>query len=305
MDVAITGASGFIGTALTEKLTALGHRVIPLVRRPIEAGETAIAWDPGAATIDQAALEGVDAVIHLAAENIGRRRWSQAQKDRLLHSRTRGTTLIAEAIAGLSRPPRVFISASAIGYYGDRGDEVLTEASAPGDDFLADVCQRWEAASRLAALAGIRTVNIRTGLVLHEKEGALGRQLFLFKAGLGGRIGTGEQWQSWISLPDHLGAICHLLEADVEGPVNLTAPKPVTNREFTKTLGHVLRRPTVLPIPIFAPAILYGRELVKSLLLSSQRVRPQVLENSGYRFLHTDFEGAVRVTLDLPHPGDQ
>jgi uncharacterized protein (TIGR01777 family) len=300
MKVVVSGASGMIGTALTRALTARGDTVVPLVRRPVRPGEQAVEWDPRAGTIDAAALEEVDAVVHLAGENIGARRWTDAQKAALLESRTRGTTLLAEALAGLDAPPAVFVSASAIGYYGDRGDEVLTEHSDPGSDFLADLCVRWESCSRFAAARGIRTVNPRTGIVLDAKEGALGRQLLPFKLGLGGRIGSGRQWQSWISLDDEIGALCHLLDTEVEGPVNLVAPNPVVNAEFARTLGTVLRRPTVLPIPVFAPALLYGRELVEALLLSSQRVNPSVLLASGYEFRHVTLEDALRHALDRP-----
>ncbi|MFP3907240.1 MAG: TIGR01777 family oxidoreductase [Acidimicrobiales bacterium] len=300
MDVVISGASGLIGTALAARLRERGHTPIPLVRREVREGERAIRWDPDGGTIDHGSLEGVDAVVHLAGENIGARRWTDEQKAKISNSRTRGTTLLAEALVGLDQRPEVFISASAVGYYGDRGDEVLTETSGPGDDFIAEVCVKWEASSQLAAAAGIRTVNTRTGVVLATEEGALARQLLPFKLGVGGRLGSGRQWQSWISLADEVGAICHLLEADVEGPVNLTAPNPVTNNEFTKTLGRVLRRPTLVPIPIFAPALLYGRELVETLLLVSQRAVPSVLEASGYEFTHAQLEPALRDILGRP-----
>ena len=300
MDVVISGSSGLVGAALTAELRDRGHTPIPLVRRDGRDGERAISWDPDAGTIDHEALEGVDAVVHLAGENIGARRWTDAQKAKILSSRTRGTTLLAEALVGLDARPSVFVSASAVGYYGDRGDEILTEHSDPGDDFVANVCVRWEACSRLAAAAGIRTVNIRSGVILDTSEGALARQLLPFKLGIGGRIGSGRQWQSWISLADEVGAICHLLDADVEGPVNLTVPEPVRNEEFTKTLGRVLRRPTLIPIPVFAPAVLYGRELVESLLLVSQRALPSVLTSNGYEFRHTSLEPALRDILDRP-----
>ncbi len=300
MDVVISGASGMIGTALTAELEARGHRPIPLVRRPVEPGEAAIRWDPSGGTIESDRLEGVDAVVHLAGEGIADKRWTDEQKKRILDSRTRGTTLLAEALAGLESRPSVMISGSGVNYYGDRGDEILTEASGPGDDFLADVCIRWEAATGLADAAGIRTVNIRTGIVLDADGGALARQLLPFKLGVGGRLGSGRQWQSWISLTDVVGGICHLLEADVEGPVNMTAPEPVRNSEFTKTLGRVLRRPTLLPIPTFAPALLFGRELVEALLLVSLRVTPAALIDSGYTFTHPTLEPALRDILDRP-----
>lgn len=289
-----------IGTALAAELRARGHRPIPLVRRPVEAGETAIRWDPAAGTIEHEKLEGVDAVVHLAGEGIASKRWTDEQKQKILQSRTRGTTLLAEALAGLDSRPSVLISGSGVNYYGDRGDEILTESADAGDDFLADVCIRWEAASQLAAAAGIRTVNIRTGIVLDADGGALARQLLPFKLGIGGRLGSGRQWQSWISLTDVVGAICHLLEADVEGPVNMTAPEPVRNAEFTKTLGRVLGRPTLIPIPTFAPALLFGRELVEALLLVSLRVTPNALLDSGYEFAHTTLEPALRDILDRP-----
>jgi uncharacterized protein (TIGR01777 family) len=298
--VIVSGASGTIGRALSRALTDRGDTVVPLVRRTVRPGEAAVEWDPAAGTIDAAALEGADAVVHLAGESIASRRWTDEQKARILDSRTRSTTLLAEALAGLDAKPAVFVSASAIGIYGDRGDEVLTERSDPGDDFLADVCVRWEACSRFAEAAGIRTVNPRTGIVLDAKEGALARQLLPFKLGVGGRLGPGTQWQSWISLDDEVGALLHLLDTDVEGPVNLVAPNPVTNGEFARTLGRVLRRPTLFPIPTFAPALLYGRELVEALLLSSQRVHPSVLLASGYEFRHPELEGALRDLLDRP-----
>jgi uncharacterized protein len=300
MDVVISGADGLIGTALQAELRTRGHIPVPLVRREVDPGERAVSWDPSAGTIDHEGLDGVGAVVHLAGEGIGERRWTTEQKAKILNSRTRGTALLSEALVGLDVPPSVFISGSAIGYYGDRGDEVLSELSDPGTDFLADVCVRWEASSKLAAAAGIRTVNIRTGILLAAEGGALARQLLPFKLGIGGRIGSGRQWQSWISLADQVGAICHLIDADIEGPVNLTAPEPVVNHEFAKTLGRVLRRPTLFPIPSFAPALLYGKELVDALLLSSQRVMPEALTESGYEFRHTSLEAALRDILDRP-----
>lgn len=300
MDVVISGAGGLIGTALQAELRQRGHTPIPLVRREVRPGEQAIGWDPEGGTIDHRSLEGVDAVVHLAGEGIAERRWTEEQKAKILHSRTRGTTLLAEALAGLIDRPSVLVSGSGVNYYGDRGDEVLTESSGAGDDFLADVCVKWEAASQLAAAAGIRTVNIRTGIVLDANGGALARQLLPFKLGIGGRLGSGRQWQSWIALTDVVGAICHLIESDVHGPVNLTAPEPVRNAEFTKTLGQVLRRPTLIPIPTAAPAALFGRELVEALLLVSLRVTPAALTASGYEFTHTHLEPALRDILDRP-----
>lgn len=297
MDVAVTGSTGMIGRALRRALAERGHAVVPVVRRPAAEGERAVRWDIDRMEIDAAALEGVDAVIHLAGEGIAESRWTDDQKRRILESRTHGTSLLAEALAGLERKPGVLVSASGIGIYGDRGDEELTEASGPGDDFLSDVCVRWEASTGMAAEAGIRVATIRTGIVLDADEGALAKQLLPFKLGVGGRLGSGRQWMSWITLADEVAAICHLLEHDVSGPVNLVAPHPVRNGDFADTLGRVLKRPTLLPIPTFAPALLYGRELVDSLLLVSQRVRPTRLEESGFTFQHPELEPALRAVL--------
>ncbi len=295
MDVAVTGSSGFIGTALVAALEAEDHRVLRVVRgRP--SGPDQLAWDPAAGTIDTDGLAGVDAVVHLAGEGINAKRWTSAQKRKILESRTRGTDLIAKAVARLDPPPSVLISGSAIGFYGDRGDEVLTEDSPPGDDFLASVCVAWEGAALPAVLAGVRTVYVRTGIVLDRRGGALRKMLPLFKLGLGGRMG-GDQWWSWVSLADEVGAIVHLLHADVAGPVNLTAPSPVTNAELTTTLGAVLSRPTVMPIPRFGPELLLGRELAHSLLYSSARVTPTRLEASGYEFSHPELDAALRSAL--------
>lgn len=297
MDVAVTGSTGMIGRALGPALTERGHTVVPVVRRPVAEGERAVRWDVDRMEIDAAALEGVDAVVHLAGEGIAEARWTDDQKRRILESRTHGTSLLAEALAGLERKPAVLVSSSGIGFYGDRGDEELTEVSGPGDDFIADVCVRWEASTGMAAEAGIRVALTRTGIVLDADEGALAKQLLPFKLGVGGRLGSGRQWMSWITLADEVAAICHLLEHDVSGPVNLVAPNPVRNAEFADSLGRVLKRPTLLPIPTFAPAVLYGKELVESLLLASQRVRPTRLEESGFTFQHPDLEPALRAVL--------
>ncbi|MEZ5143544.1 MAG: TIGR01777 family oxidoreductase [Acidimicrobiales bacterium] len=302
MDIAITGASGLIGTALAASLRADGHRVVPVVRRLVADGERAVRWDPSAGTIDAAALEGVDAVVHLAGAGIGDKRWTPERKQEILQSRSRGTAVLAEALAGLERKPAVLVSGSAIGYYGDRGDEVLTEASGPGDIFLSEVCVAWEAATGMAVEAGIRVPIVRTGIVLSADGGALAKTLPLFKAGLGGRMGSGTQWWSWISIDDEVAAIRWLLDHDVAGPVNLTAPAPVTNAEFTKVLGRVLGRPTVLPVPRFGPKLLLGGELAEQLLFASQRVQPTVLEDHGFTFAHRDLESALRAVLGRPAP---
>jgi uncharacterized protein (TIGR01777 family) len=297
MDVLISGGSGLIGTALRQALSARGDRVVTLKRAAVTGGDV-VGWDVDERTIDAPALEGFDAVVHLAGEGIGEKKWSDEQKRRILDSRTCGTELLVGALATRERKPRVLVSASAIGYYGNRGDEVLTETSAPGDDFLADVCVQWEAATAPAADAGIRTVHVRTGIVLAPKGGALGRMLLPFRLGVGGRIGNGTQYMSWVAIDDEVGAILHAIDHDaVRGPMNVTAPNPVPNREFTKTLGKVLHRPTLLPTPLAPLKVLYGGELVESLLLYSQRVQPAVLEATGYAFTHPTLEGALRAVL--------
>jgi uncharacterized protein (TIGR01777 family) len=300
MDVLVTGAHGLIGTALIPRLRAEGHRVVRLVRGEPE-GSDDIRWDPAAGTIDAAGIEGVDAVVHLAGAGIGDKKWTPARKQLILDSRTQGTDLLAGTLAGLARRPRVLLSGSAVGYYGDRGAEELTEASAPGDDFAARVCVAWEAATAPAEAAGIRVVHLRTGIVLAAHGGALQRMLLPFKLGLGGRIGSGEQYMSWIALDDHIGALCHLLtEESVRGPANLTAPNPATNAEFTSALGAALHRPTVLPTPLLPLKAVYGAELVEHLLVNGQRVVPRVLEESGYEFAHPQIDDALRAVLAAP-----
>jgi len=300
MDVLISGASGLIGTALARTLATNGHRVVRLRRGGVTEGDD-IAWDPAAGTIDAPAIEGIDAVVHLAGEGIGEKRWSDEQKRRILDSRTRGTALLVGALASRERKPRVLVSGSAIGYYGDRGDETLTEDAPPGDDYLAGVCTQWEGATAPAAEAGTRTVNVRTGIVLAPNGGALRRMLLPFRLGLGGRIGSGRQYMSWISIDDEVGAIRHAIEHDdVRGPMNSAAPNPVTNAEFVATLGRVLHRPTVLPTPLAPLKLRYGAELVTSLLLFSQRVEPAKLQATGYEFRHPSLEAALRAVLNRP-----
>jgi uncharacterized protein (TIGR01777 family) len=300
MQVVVTGSSGPIGNALCSHLASSGHHVVRVVRRLVRPGEVALAWDPEAGTIDARGLEGVDSVVHLAGAGIGDSRWSEARKRVLVESRTRSTALLASALAGLDHRPRVLVSASAIGFYGDRNDEILTEKSQPGDDFLASLCVRWEAEAAPAAEAGIRVVCARTGLVLSREGGALPKLLPLFKLGLGGRFGSGAQWWSWITLDDEIRAIAWLLENDIRGPVNLTAPNPVTNREFTRILGAVLSRPARLPVPRFGPRLLLGSELADALLFTSARVQPAVLESSGFAFSHSELEVGLRSMLNPP-----
>ncbi len=298
MRILMSGASGLIGTALSSHLSTDGHVVTRLVRRDAREGEH--RWDPAAGILDADAFTGCDAVINLSGANIGDKRWTDQYKAELLSSRLQSTTLLATTLAGLDTKPSVFISGSAIGWYGDRGDERLDELSAAGTDFLSNVCQQWEAATLPAEDAGIRTVHVRTGIVLSAQGGALKKQLPLFKLGLGGRFGNGHQWQSWISIDDEVDAIAHLLTTDICGAVNLTAPNPVTNSEFTATLGKVLHRPAVLPIPSFGPKMLFGGEMVDTLLLGGQRVSPTALQRSGYEFHHETLDSALRDLLQRP-----
>ena len=295
MKIVISGASGLIGTQLVTTLKLSGHEVVQLVRRSAAAGQ--IMWDPKSGKLDPASLEGCDAVIHLSGAGIGDKRWSDAYRKEILDSRTATTLLLANTIASLQRKPSVFLSGSAIGIYGARGDEQLTETSAHGTGFLADVCEQWEAAAKPAIDAGVRTVFLRTGIVLSPKGGALKKLLPLFRLGVGGKFGNGKQWQSWISMDDEVASIIHLLTANVSGAVNLTAPQPVTNAEFTKVLARVVKRPAIVPVPTFAPKILLGGELADALLFTGQRVMPQALTASGYVFKHSTLESALRSLL--------
>lgn len=284
MRVAVTGSHGFIGSALVVALTKDEHEVVR-VRRDEHGG------------LNAADLVGVDAVVHLAGEGVATKRWTPEQKQRVLESRTKGTTLVAETIAAMTPRPRVLLSGSAIGYYGDRGDEILTEASSAGEGFLADVCVQWEAATATAEAAGIRVAHLRTGIVVGKSGGAVAKTLPLFKLGLGGRIGSGAQYWSWISLTDEIGAIRFLLDHEVSGAVNLTGPEPVTNAAFTKAVGRALHRPTLLPVPKFGPRLLLGREAADEVVSASQRVEPVVLSREGYAFAHETVDAAVQAEL--------
>jgi uncharacterized protein len=296
MKVAITGSSGLIGSSLVGALRGAGHTAIRLVRHG-NPGADEVAWDPEAGTIDAAGLEGVDAVVNLAGAGIGDERWTDERKRLILESRTNSTDLIARTIAGLDRKPSVLLSASGIDYYPAAGDEVLTEESPAGEGFLADVCVQWEGATAPAQEAGIRTCLLRTGIVQSAHGGALKKTLLPFKLGVGGRFGSGDQWWSWISIDDDVRAMLHLMESDVEGPVNLTAPNPVTNREYTKALGRELGRPTLLPIPKLGPTVMLGKELTEALLYTSHRVVPSVLESSGFVFRHPTIEVCLAAVL--------
>lgn len=294
MKVLVTGSSGLLGSALMPALADAGHDVVRLLRG-LGGPSGNLHWDPAAGTIDD--LSGIDAVVHLAGVSIGAKRWTDGQKKAILESRTIGTRLVAEAMAAADPKPRVLISSSAVGYYGNRGDEELTEESPPGTDFQSDVCVQWEAATRPAEDADIRTVHIRSGVVQTPDGGTLSRMLLPFKMGIGGRIGPGTQYFSWISLEDEIGAILHLLATEVAGPVNLTSPNPVTNLEYTKTLGRVVNRPTILPTPLLPVKAVYGSELVEVLMLGSLRVVGVRLAESGYEFKHPDLEGALRAVV--------
>jgi hypothetical protein len=297
----VSGATGLIGGALTQRLAREGHQVVPLVRRPARPSERAIAWDPARGTIDRggAALEGCDVIVHLAGENVFGR-WTAAKMRRIRESRVAGTRLVSEAIAGLERPPHVFLAASAVGYYGDRGAAELTEQAPAGDDFLAQVARDWEAATAPAARGGVRVANLRFGVVLARAGGALAKMLPAFRLGLGGPIGSGAQYFPWIALEDALGAILHVLATEsLSGPVNVTAPHAVTHLEFVRTLGRVLRRPAVLPVPPAVLRLVFGREAA-AMMGSSQRVLPARLMASGYRFRLGELEPALRRLLGPP-----
>lgn len=295
--IVITGASGLIGTRLTEAFEADGNRVLRAVRREAR-NEQELSWDPEKGTIDREKLEGVDAVVHLAGAGIADKRWTESYKQLILHSRVQGTTLIAETIAGLEKKPRVFACASAIGYYGDRGDTELDETASAGDGYLPDVCEQWERSCAAAREAGIRTVNMRIGVVLSTEGGALKEMLTPFKLGGGGILGSGNQYFSWIELDDIVRAMQFVVQTDsLSGPVNLVAPNPVTNRVFTKTLGRVLSRPTILPMPAFAARLLFG-EMADALLLASTRVVPSALASAGFDYRHGELEPALRHVLD-------
>ena len=297
MDILISGSHGLIGSALTSWLASDGHRVVRLVRPPRVPAPDEISWDPAAGIIDPAGLEGMDAVIHLAGEGIASGRWTPATKRRICESRVRGTGLLAGALARARRGPRTLICASAIGYYGNRGEEILVEESAPGSGFLADVTRKWEAAAEPARQAGLRVVNLRSGIVLSPAGGALARLLPVFRLGLGGRLGTGRQFMSWITIDDEVGAIGHALQhASMSGPVNLVSPQPVTNREFARTLGRVLRRPAVFPVPAAVLRMALGE--VSSEVLGSLRVHPAALLAAGYSFRHPDLETGLRAILN-------
>jgi uncharacterized protein (TIGR01777 family) len=289
--IAVTGASGLIGTALIGHLKSEGHTVQKLVRRPVVSPDE-VSWDPRTGHVDLASLEGVDAVIHLAGANVGDKRWTKKYRAEILNSRLLGTTAIAQAVSQLK--PQVFISSSAIGWYGETGNRAVTENDRPGDDFLAAVCKEWEGAADIAA--NTRCVKIRTGLVLDPTGGALGKMLPLFRFGLGGKLGNGKQWWSWITLHDQIRAICYLLEKPVEGPVNLTSPNPATNQEFTSALARAMHRPALFPVPSIALKIALGGFSTE--ILGSKKVIPQKLLDAGFSFDYPHIAPALSALID-------
>ena len=297
MRVLVSGSSGLIGRAVCDALRARGDDPVRLVRRaPEHADET--GWDPVAGTLDPGALAGVDGVVHLAGAGIGDRRWSPARRQEIVTSRVRSTEVLARALAAVGTPPAVLVNASAVGIYGDRGDEELTETSALGSGFLAELCRAWEAATEPAAAAGVRVVRLRSGVVLSAHGGALARQLSLFRLGVGGRLGSGRQWLSWITLRDQTAVIlCALDDASLHGPVNAAAPAPVTNRTFTRALGSALHRPVVAAVPAVALKIALGAGVAEEVVLASQRALPARLGEIGFSFRDPDIDGALGWAL--------
>jgi uncharacterized protein len=296
--IVIAGASGLVGRALVPPLRGAGHEVRRLVRGRGTAAPDEIAWDPAAGALDVTQLDGVDAFINLAGENVGDGRWTTTRRERILQSRVDATRTLVAAMEKMVRKPAVLLNASAIGFYGDRGDEVLTETSAVGRGFLPDVCRAWETQALGAAHAGVRTVLLRFGVILARQGGALAKMLPLFRLGLGGRMGSGQQWMSWIGINDVVGAIAHALRDErCAGPMNIVAPAVVTNAEFARVLGRVLRRPAMLPVPAWGLRIAVGAALANEALLGSQRASPQRLSEVGYAFRHATLEGALREAL--------
>jgi uncharacterized protein (TIGR01777 family) len=298
MKILITGSTGLVGSALLPSLKSQGHEVFRLVRSEAKAGPTEIYWNPQKGIEDTSRLEGFDAVVHLAGENISDGRWTAEKKTRIRDSRVEGTRRLSDALARLNQPPRALLCASAIGYYGDRGDEIMREGDAPGTGFLADVCREWEAATASAEQKGIRVVKLRFGVILTPKGGALSKMLAPFQFGVAGRLGSGRQYMSWVTLDDVVGVINHaLVNETLSGPVNVVAPNPVTNLQFTKTMGRVLNRPTIFPVPAFAIRLAFG-EMGDAALLASTRVEPSRLKESGYTFKHPELESALRQMLN-------
>lgn len=303
MKIVVTGSTGMVGSALVPTLRREGHEVVRLVRAVRPADGPSVRWDPSTGTLDAQGLEGCEAVVHLAGENIAAGRWTPAQKAKIRDSRVQGTQVLCKALATLTAPPRVLVCASAVGYYGARGEERLTETSAPGRGFLAEVGQAWEVAAAPAVQRGIRTVHLRFGMILSRTGGALAKMLPPFRLGVGGVIGTGRQYWSWISLDDAVGVIQQALTTDaLRGPVNVVAPQSLTNAEFTKVLGRLLHRPTLVPVPAFAARLAFG-EMADALLLASTRVEPMRLLAAAYPYRLPELEGALRHLLTPPPHG--
>jgi hypothetical protein len=298
MRVVLSGASGLIGTSLRQHLSAEGHDVVQLVRRPA-ATEAEIQWAPERREIPATALDSADVVINLSGAGIGDKRWSRDRKTELIDTRVQPTATLAEAIAAATSKP-VFLSASGIGFYGNRGDELLDETSTSGDLFLSEICRQWEDAAQPARDAGARVAHLRTGVVLTPKGGALARQLPLFKLGLGGKFGSGKQWLPWVTLDDEVRAIDFLMTAEVSGPVNICAPSAVTAGDFAKALGKALGRPAALPVPSFGPSLIFGSELVRELLLAGQHAVPDVLRTAGFTFNHAQLDVGLKELLKKP-----
>lgn len=297
MRILVSGSHGLVGRALIQSVLSEGHAVSRLVREAPAKGSADIEWDPNRGTIDGAKLNGFDAVVHLAGESIASGRWSPEKKQQIRDSRIKGTQLLSTALAELSKPPAVLVSASAIGFYGDRGDELLTEDSSPGNDFLAVVCVEWERSTKPAEEKGIRVVKTRLGIVLDKKGGALAKMLAPFRMGIGGKVGSGKQWMSWIALADVVSALRFVIEREsIGGRVNFVAPNPVTNAEFTSSLGKALGRPTFFPVPAFGARLAFG-EMADALLLSSQRVQPRRLNEMEFRFKYTHLKDALSDIL--------
>jgi uncharacterized protein len=296
MKVLVSGAKGLVGDALTKSLIKDGDQIVSLVRRATSS-ESEIEWHPNQAELDISKLEGFDVVVHLAGESIASGRWTDEKKQKIVDSRVKGTTLLSEKLAQLSNPPSTFISASAIGYYGNRGDELLTEQSSAGNDFLSGVCTAWEKATSAAETKGIRTIHARFGIILDTEGGALKQMLMPFRMGVGGKIGDGKQWMSWIALDDVIRGLKYLIDKpSVKGAVNFVAPHPVTNAEFTKVLGQAVSRPTIFPMPAFAARLAFG-EMADALLLSSAKVQPKVLREHGFEFEFPTLQGALTKIL--------
>jgi uncharacterized protein (TIGR01777 family) len=297
MKILITGSTGLVGLVLIQSLKTKGHQVIRLVRSKPQDNETEVFWDPEKGSLNADELEGIDAAVHLAGENLAEGRWTDEKKRRIRESRVKGTRLLSETLAKLKRKPEALVSASAVGIYGSRGDELLTEQSAAGSDFLSEVCREWELATQPAGEAGVRVVNLRFGVIFSSEGGALKKMLLPYKLGVGGKLGDGRQYMSWLTIDDAVGVIEFALENEsLRGPVNTVAPEAVTNYEFTKALGGVLSRPTIFPVPAFAAHLVFG-EMADATLLSSQRVEPARLEEAGYVFKYPDIKGALKHVL--------